>query len=382
MSDSIEAVNSLQEEIEKGRQTVRAEAYSMSIGEIVNLYRSKEIVIRPEFQRLFRWRPEQKARLIESLLLGIPIPSIFVMQRSDSVWEVIDGLQRLSTILEFMGELRDEETGELLPPSAMTETEYLDSLEGVRFDADGASSSLTVGQRLSFKRAKLDLKILLPESDAKAKYELFDRLNTGGSVPTPQEIRTSQLLMRDRTFSKWIEDLRSFQPFQSCIGISDRRYDEQYDLELVGRYLSLLHSTGGELKGLGNMDSFLSKKIFSLAGDESFDRPGEADRFQRLFLLLAQTAGEDAFRRYDTGRKRFLGSFSVSAFEAISVGVAKNLDKWESASDGEPRLQDRIQKLWSNTIFRTRSGSGVAASNRVPYIIPESVKFFNPALRR
>ena len=119
----------LQDEIEAGRQTVRAESYSMSIGEVVNLYRDHELVIRPEFQRLFRWKTDQKSRLIESIMLGIPIPSIFVMQRDDNVWEVIDGLQRLSTILEFMGELRDEETGELEAPRRLEATEYLKSLE-------------------------------------------------------------------------------------------------------------------------------------------------------------------------------------------------------------------------------------------------------------
>ncbi|MEU5752162.1 hypothetical protein [Streptomyces sp. NPDC047829] len=62
----------LQDEIEAGRSTVKADAYAMSIGEIVNLYRDRELVIRPEFQRLFRWTPPKKSRLIESILLGIP----------------------------------------------------------------------------------------------------------------------------------------------------------------------------------------------------------------------------------------------------------------------------------------------------------------------
>ena len=367
----------LQGEIEAGRQTVRAEAYSMSIGEIANLYRDREIVIRPEFQRLFRWRPEQRARLVESLLLGIPIPSIFVMQRDDNVWEVIDGLQRLSTILEFMGELRDEESGELKPPSTMTATEYLSFLEGVQFESDDPRvPTLTSGQRLSFKRAKIDLKILLPESDAKAKFELFDRLNTGGSPPTAQEIRTAQLIMRDRTFYKWIEDLRGLRSFQDTIGISDRRYEEQYDLELAVRFLALLDSTDSELRNLGNMDTFLSKKAFSFADSPDYDRQARATVFEELFDLLNEAAGEDAFRRFDRDRGRFVGAFSVSAFEAVTVGTARNLQSWKDRPDGPQRLLDRVKDLWSNTVFRNRSGSGVAASSRVPYTIPEAVQFF------
>ncbi len=113
----------------------------MSIGELVSLYRQSELVIRPEFQRLFRWGSAQKSRLIESLLLGIPLPSSFVMQREDGVWEVIDGLQRLSTILEFMGELRNESTSTLLPPSSLVSTVYLNSLEGVKYGTDDAGEN-------------------------------------------------------------------------------------------------------------------------------------------------------------------------------------------------------------------------------------------------
>ena len=71
------------------------------------MYDNAEIVIDPEFQRLFRWKIGQKSKLIKSLLLGIPVPSIFVFEKEDAKWELIDGLQRISTILEFMGRLKN-----------------------------------------------------------------------------------------------------------------------------------------------------------------------------------------------------------------------------------------------------------------------------------
>ena len=101
----------------------------MSIGEIISLYKENEMDIHPEFQRFFRWTIEQKSRLIESILLGIPIPSVFVAQREDGIWDVIDGLQRLSTIFEFVGELRDEK-GEKRPALRPLGTPYLPSLAG------------------------------------------------------------------------------------------------------------------------------------------------------------------------------------------------------------------------------------------------------------
>src|ERR1700735_2894006 len=109
----------LKNEIEIAQRLVKTDAYQMSIGEIVNMYKDGEFIINPDFQRLFRWELGQKSKLIESLLLGIPLPSIFVFEKEDSKWELIDGLQRISTILEFTGELKDPVTSQLMPPTAL-----------------------------------------------------------------------------------------------------------------------------------------------------------------------------------------------------------------------------------------------------------------------
>src|SRR5215203_2108938 len=132
---------SLSEEIAERRQAINTDAYSMSVGELTNLYRDEELDIHPEFQRFFRWSDAQKSRFIESLLLGIPIPSIFVHQRRDGVWDVIDGLQRLSTIFEFLGALKNED-GTPVEPSTLQGTAYLPSLEGLKWESDDESPAL------------------------------------------------------------------------------------------------------------------------------------------------------------------------------------------------------------------------------------------------
>lgn len=119
----------LTDEIENAQRLVKTDHYQMSIGEVVNMYRDEELVINPDFQRLFRWELGQKSKLIESLLLGIPLPSIFVFEKEDSKWELVDGLQRISTLLEFMGELKDPTTGKIRPPTALVATKYLPSLD-------------------------------------------------------------------------------------------------------------------------------------------------------------------------------------------------------------------------------------------------------------
>lgn len=83
---------SLQEEITARASKIYRESYQMSIGELINLYRDGEMDIHPEFQRVFRWNNYQKTKLIESIMLNIPIPSIFVSQNDDGVWDVIDGV--------------------------------------------------------------------------------------------------------------------------------------------------------------------------------------------------------------------------------------------------------------------------------------------------
>lgn len=78
---------SLREEIQEKRKEIVVDAYAMSIGEIVNLYNDEELDVHPEFQRFFRWDDNQKTRLIESILLGIPIPPIFVSQKTNGKWD-------------------------------------------------------------------------------------------------------------------------------------------------------------------------------------------------------------------------------------------------------------------------------------------------------
>lgn len=86
------------EEVNEKRREIRTDGYAMSISEWISLYENNEVDIHPEFQRFYRWGDAQKTNLIESILLGIPIPPVFVSQRADGVWDVVDGLQRLSIL--------------------------------------------------------------------------------------------------------------------------------------------------------------------------------------------------------------------------------------------------------------------------------------------
>ena len=114
---------SLIDQIDKKRKEIRTDGYPLSIGEWISMYEGKELDIHPEFQRFYRWSDSQKSSLIESILLGIPLPQIFVSQRKDGVWDVVDGLQRLSTIFQFVGILKDEKD-KLVKPLKLKSTKW------------------------------------------------------------------------------------------------------------------------------------------------------------------------------------------------------------------------------------------------------------------
>ncbi|WP_417512942.1 DUF262 domain-containing protein [Marinobacter sp.] len=203
----------LEAEIKNARKEIVSDGYDMSVGEVINLYKDSELKINPEFQRLFRWDDTRKTRFIESILLGIPIPPIFVFQGEDGGWELIDGLQRLSTILEFVGILIDPE-GKSVEPSTLEGTNFLPSLANKRWQvwAEG-DEAIDKPMQLQIKRARLRVEILLKESDENAKFELFQRLNTGGAHLSEQEVRNCVAVMVNLEFYKLLKALSGYEPF-------------------------------------------------------------------------------------------------------------------------------------------------------------------------
>jgi hypothetical protein len=342
---------SLQEEIDKTRQEIRTDSYSMSIGEWVSLYENKEIDIHPEFQRFFRWSDYQKSAFIESILLGIPIPPIFVSQREDGIWDVVDGVQRLSTIYEFVGLLKKEDLEEK-SMVALEGTTYLPSLGGkIWYDPDDKDNhhSLTQTQRLLIKRAKIAVNIVEKESDAMIKYELFQRLNTGGSVATPQEVRTCILLMLNETLYNLIRSLADYEKFKSCIALSDRLYEEQYDMELVLRFILLFDKDENKINELGgDVSVFLTEKMREMAVDKNLDYSHIEEAFKKTFDILNETTGDNSFKRYKPEQDKFLGGFLLSAYEVVALGIGFNYKNLPQAS----QVPERIKSIWSETTYK------------------------------
>lgn len=317
--------NNLQEEIDKARKTVKTDAYPMSIGELVNMYEEGDLEIRPEFQRLFRWSEEQKSKFIESILLGIPLPSIFVAQREDGVWELVDGLQRVSTILECMGKLKKEDdVNTFYPPLKLIATKYLPSLQEKIWGNPDDDDPNIIGRNLQriFKREKIDVKIIQRESESDTKYEIFQRLNTGGSQLSDQEVRNALLLMIKPQAQRWIEDLAKNEDFIDVLPLSQKQQSESYYNELVIRYLAMRYIDSNKIIiNHSDVAPYLDQFITTIF-DNNFDYSREKEIFKKTFHYLNQNLGEKAFKKFNNKKNDYTGGISMPIFEMISSGVA------------------------------------------------------------
>ena len=364
----------LEQQIETARRQIVSDGYDMSVGELISLYKEKELVIDPSYQRLFRWRESQKTRFIESLLLGIPIPPIFVFQKANGIWELIDGLQRISTVLEFAGVLVDP-NGQLAPPSELEGTNLLPALAGVQWDASDEPdhNSLTTTQQLDLKRARIRVEILKKESDEDAKFELFQRLNTGGSILSEQEVRNCVLVMVNPDFYEWVAKLATFNHFANIVGLTKTALSQQKHMEMALRHLA--YRRVPYQSGL-DVNEYLDKAALQLAHMSVDERATEETVFRSSFELLDSALGEDAFRRWDG--ERHSGGSLISGFDAIVHGISNHLLAINNLTDPRTWVRDKVRAIWSEEVFQQYSGMGVRGTTRLTNLLPFGVEFFKP----
>lgn len=307
--------------IEIERLKIKSDSYQMSISELASLYEKGELTIDPDFQREFRWEASQKVLFIESVLIQFPLPSIFVASRPDGTWDLLDGLQRLSSVFEFMGILKNinGELGTALPLSA---TERLPGLANVYFSAEYGQPSLSEELQRDFKRNRMDVKIILRQSDEEMLFELFTRLNTGGSQLTSQDVRNALINRHEQAFRVFLDKLVSDENYRNCISLSDSDQKQRYDYELVLVFLIAVNDSEQDLIEIKNIDqtlTILAKKASRLY---EYDREESAKLFCRVFRELRVATGGNAFEPKPPVGLRPSG-FSRDAFVAlISVCAA------------------------------------------------------------
>jgi len=364
----------LQQEIQEKANQIFRDAYQMSIGELMNLYKDNELDIHPEFQRVFRWSDFQKTRLIESIMLNIPIPPIFVSQNNEGIWDVIDGVQRLSTIFEFVGIFKNE-NGETAPPLVLQKTDYLPSFAGVSWNNDTSELGFTKEQQLIFKRARIDVVIMKKESDARTKYDLFQRLNTGGTRLSEQEVRNCLMIMTDKKLYDFVENLDKVSSFAGCLPITDRKTDEQYRMELVVRLLVAEHIDWGDIKKYSDFSELLDKEVLRLCNTD-IDYEGIGERFRNTFDLIYGVLDENAFKKFN-GTK-YSGQVMAASFQAIAYGVFVNIKDILKLEEKNVWLEEKIKSLYSADFFVKSTTPGVQSIPRYKELSIQGVEHFKP----
>ncbi len=328
--------------IEDTRNSLNTDRLDMSFGEIMSMYERKEIIIDPEFQRLFRWSTYQQSRFMESILLGIPIPPIFVAEDQDGRWELVDGLQRISTVFSYFGLLNN------LPDK---NNWILEEGELVKEFKNFSCTDLPLKLQLNIKRSVCRIEIVKWNSKYDMRYELFNRLNTGGAALTDQEIRNCIFRGVSSEFNKFLTSESGNQIFIDLVSPTERQLEELYLDELVLRFCSLFNNSENVKENISQHMTDFMKNIVS--------QPQKIDHLQNIFnrvINLLKPIGKKSFR----GANHV---FSTSLFDGITVGIAQNIEKYEKK--GTPYLIEKIDKLKADSEFKKASGSASNSKTRI-----------------
>jgi hypothetical protein len=357
------------EEVNNAKKEFITDGYTMSIGEIISMYKDGELIIDPDFQRAFRWTLTQQTRLIESILIGVPLPSIFVYQNKEGKWEVVDGVQRLSTILQFAGVLLGKDNfGGHLSPTILEKTKNLPCLKDMTW------KNLPIELQLDFKRTRIEVKIIKYLSDKNAKFEVFQRLNWS-TILSGQEYRNALLVMEKKTFYTWMLDLSTHENYKTCISLTDKWIEEKYDQELILRLLTFSLYTFKK----GKVDDFINESIFYdennlLKRIESgeFDLEKEKRKFEKTFNLLFKVKGESVFQKQGKGQQ-----FLESYFEAIAIGLYNNIDEYEDTTEDIALLKSKINSIEAQDDFTGyKKASGTNSEARIKNVVPFGKQYF------
>lgn len=316
---------------EKKQRELVTSVVDYNLPTLASLISSGDIELSPHYQRRLRWDDARKSRLIESFLMNVPVPPVFLNEDAYGQYSVIDGKQRLNTINEFLsGKLR------------LTGLEVFSDINNATFD------ELPRPLQSAFNtRPTLRAVIVLRQSDPDIKFEVFQRLNTGGVRLNPQEIRNSAF---PGPLNDLILDLSVHPLFHRLLGITSREkssiYVEMRDAEFVLRYFTFRTTWQQFMGGMRrHMDAFMEQNQ-RINGEELVAMRND-------FLGTLQTVeaifGEFAFRRWVPGKDQWRRQILASLFDAEMFAAQYfNLDE---AKEFAPAVVDGFKELFSDPTF-------------------------------
>ena len=345
-------IEQIEEEILRLRNNLKTDRLDMSFGEIMNLYQEDVLIIQPEYQRAYRWSEEQKTKFIESILLGIPIPPIFVAEDTEGKWELVDGLQRISTILSFFGLLKNDIKNK--NNFKLTTSDLInDILDGIDI------TTLPLKLKLTIQRAVCRVEILRWDSQTDMRYQLFNRLNTGSSPLAPQEIRNC-------VFNSLLQELAQNSDFNKLINPTQKQIDEMFLEELVLRFFAFKDNFN-DLVVEKSIQDFLSTYMKSI-NNEKVNIASYIEDFLKVMKFLS----DDCFD-FKIFRARN-GLFTTNIYNTVMIISHKWTEKYKT---NPINFKSKIDLLESDIDYKEASGSSTYASQRMKKKIEVAEKIFN-----
>jgi hypothetical protein len=334
---------------------VRTRSLDVSFNELLDMYADQELKIDPEFQRLFRWNEAKQSQFIESLILEMPVPPIYVIELETNNYELIDGLQRISSYLHFRGEHQgiNEKEGQKTF-LILEDCDIVAELNGHTY------KSLPQALQIKLKRNFIRMEILRKESDARLRYYLFKRLNTGGELLSEQEIRNCTIRLlggEGERFNKFVIELSTYPAFVTCIAnLSEDKIERKQDQEFVLRFFAFKNDRRNYVHDVGTfMTEFMEKVAMQTI---TFDYAFEEIVFKKSFDVLARTLGDKAFSGFGPTGKPNAKLLSYH-YEAFTLGIQPHLDRIDpNNSDQLERLRAAMDQVKRDQDFISRTTGG------------------------
>lgn len=336
---------------------VRTQSLDFSFNEIADMHSAGELIIDPEFQRMFRWPEGAQSRFIESLLLELPVPPIFLIEREDRIYELIDGLQRVSSYLHFRGQLVVD--GEVQEPLILEDCDIVMELNGYRY------ADLPRALEIKLKRSYIRAEILRKESDPRLRYYMFKRLNTGGEILSEQEVRNATIRLLSNDFNQFIAEMSRNVDFQHCVNIiSEAARKRRFDQELVLRFFAYKNDA---IRYRHDVADFLTDYLEDVSDPETsrqFDYAIERTVFEKTFhvlRLISDTLGIESriFGVVVPKSPEPRGQFSVYHYEGLVLGISRVLGQINPEDQEQiVRLAAVVQQGKADSDFLAHTGGG------------------------
>lgn len=351
---------------------IRITTKHFSLRDVVDQISEKELDLSPDFQRDYVWKRRQRTRLIESILLGIPLPAFYFNQDSSGTYQVVDGVQRLSTVALFMN------NGHVLDK---LDLEYLHNLHGLTY------SELDPAALRRFRSTQIVVHVIEPQTPDEVKYDIFGRVNTLGSPLSAQEIRHAMSKDRSRLFLKTLAELPAFDEAtgwtywrkDSETGARVRDSGRMTNRELALRFCAFRRYSDQDYRLYPSLDAFLVEYTRQLDGcSEAGPSISNVDLgrlqadFERAMINASQILGRAAFRRQPRNQKRF-GPINRAVFESQAVALAdypleKLLPRKDQIANAFKELFDDLEYVRAVTV-----GTGAPAAVERRLRLPKSV---------